>query len=583
MTEAMIAMAIIGVTVVLIPHFLALYNPRGLSVKRTCESYAQSIISVVQEENTYRNIVQQLDSDLNRGITSPSFPITPRSMTGPGAADYWTPLANYIVTDSPLMGQEFRGTSLNNAGLIQGNLRSLAAIYNQNAAVQCAFGNYPPLTANLPVPALMGTYNPAVSINIEPYRISTNAPLCTASFKLAAPRSSSTAANRNVFITGSGVADNISTIEPIPAPASVMAGYNIATISNADSDLGFRLRVKIDYTVEGNPLTCEVAQKFEYPMDNTPPAAPTVQITDNESLNPTQLNCPNPVALNPRRVVLQIGYTVAPERGTVLLCRDLSYIQGRMPRDNDATAYSGSCVARNGAPPAKLPVPNFLHPFPRLAEPPLGGLREWDPSQRDFTSRDNVWIPCDKLKLCGVSATTASSTYGTTTMTLQYDTVPVGCILNVQAVGVDTAGNRSVASTFSTTAITEGNIVFPPTCGNSTTCTNTNGTCTSVGKNFYYGVDNGYYIPRRGVFCKATSDPANDGNLGAMLSEPNATLYWSTNMDGTPAATNWRTVFPNGYYTCREAFGGTGGATGSGSHGCCWDRPGSPATCTPYN
>ena len=611
MGEVVATVALIGVAIYMVPQFLSTYNPRPQTVKRTCESYAQSIVSVAQEETTYKDIVQWMDNPNNRGITSPTFTSNPRAITT--SSDYWTPLASYTITNNPTAGAESTGTRLQNAALVQGTVRTLAVIYNRNVGVRCpTFGTYAPLTTNITVPVLLQGYSPSATISIEPYLISTNASVCDGTFKLPIPRPSGSTAGANVFTVGSANT-NIASVEasyhaanPAPTYLATDDNYSIANVSGGNADLGFRLKVRVSYTVDGNNYTCESSQNFEYPMDKTPPAVPNdVVITTNTSLSPSQENCT--ATLNSKQAVVRIGYTAGntPERGTVLLCRDLSYTQNRRPYYGSATFdpatsdnYSGACIPSAGT--ATPPVATGgLSPFPRLRVTSPGGTAEannpefnyqWDKAYRDFTSRQNYWKPCDQLSLCGVSATTASSTYGTTSMTLTYDSVPVGCLLNFEVVGVDTAGNRSnpaspaAMGAFPTTSITEGRIIFPPTCGNSTSCSTSGQTCTALGKanysNFYvFGGDSGYYVDRRGVFCKPTTNVADDGNRTAMEAEPNATLHWHTS---TVGGQNWRTVFPNGYYTCRGAFGGSGGAGGSGSQGCCWDPPG-VTTCTPYN
>lgn len=590
----MIAMAIIGTAVFLIPQFLSIYNPRTLTVKRTCESYAQSIISVVQEETTYKDILQWIDNPNIRGIVSPAFGTNPRAIQT--STQYWTPAANYTISSSPLGGQENTGARLNNAALIQGVMRTLGAIYNTTVAVRCAFGAYDPLTTAVAAPEVMRIYNPNVRVSIEPYNTTTNVNDCTATFKMSVPKSLAITPTVNAYAADSADT-NVSSIEAIPDPKIAnptmdMNNFTMANTRDGNQNLGFRLRVRVNYTNDDGAQQCEVSQKFEYPIDNTRPDAPTVTILQNTSTLPSQDNCVAPATKNAQ---LRIGYTVAPERGTVLLCRDLSYIQHRWP---DATGFNatytghaGACVSSSGT-VAPTGNPN-RHVFPRTDAAAYVPLTRpnWDPGYRDFTDRQNTWVPCDRLALCDVTPTTASSTYTAISMTLQYDSLPVGCILNVEAVGVDSAGNRSLATASSLSSdpvgIPEGTIIFPPTCGNSQTCTTGGATCTSIGKSNFSGTS-GYYIPRRGVFCKPTADIAHDvsnaGNLAIANTQPNATFHWSTNWDGTPSATNWRTVFPHGYYTCRGAagFGATGGAGGSGPNGCCWDPPGS-STCTPYN
>lgn len=632
----MIAVGLIGVAVFLIPQFLSIYNPREQTVGRVCESHAQSVIAAVQEETTHRNLVQWLEDPIKRaGPTRPTFTAT-RAM--PNASNYWNPTASFYTTEAPSAGPA-TGARLQNAALIQGSLRTLAAIYSQNNSVRCAFAAYDPLTnpINIPLPAALAAYNtpssPVVTINITPYRISTNAELCppTSVNLFPVPSASSISEMTNVFTARSGntnVSDTEASDYPLPrAPTyddAVMNTYQISNRSNGEADLGFRLRVQVSYVVNGTTKTCQASQNFEYSVDNTPPAVPNdVAIVRNGSLQTAALiasqdNCSGTISSKP--VTLRIGYTTAPERGTVLLCRDLSYTQNResnyiddviTPFNNPSgptsstTHYSGACIGQAGiALGTRPPATNGLNPFPRQrsTENPAYDPEEnnpstsrlWDQAYRSFALRENFWQPCDKLKLCGVSPTTVTLT-NEISMTLEYTSVSIGCVVNFEVVGVDTAGNRSNSAVppvaparphrgvIPTLGISEGNIMFPPTCGNSTSCGS--GSCGSQTKanysQYYFGgaTDNGYYVPRRGVFCKATKDLPNDGDLSAVLAEPNATLHWSTN---TVGGANWRTIFPNGYYTCREAFGGTGGAGGSGSSGCCWDPPGA-TTCTPYN
>ncbi len=625
--EVMMAVSLIAIAVYLIPQFLSIYNPRELTVGRVCESHAQSIIAAVQEETTHRNLVQWLETPTKRSAsTRPTFTAT-RAL--PNVTDYWAPSANFYTSEAPISASA--GARLQNAALIQGSLRTLSAIYNQNSSVRCSYAAYTPLTSDIPLPSALAVYNTAgnpvtTTISISPYRTTTNQDLCGTTINLfPVPTGISASEMVNVFTARSGNT-NISDVEASDystprAPTyndAAMDPYRIANVSNGEANLGFRLRVRVSYVADGESKVCEVSQNFEYPMDKTPPIQPNdVVITENTSLSPSQLNC---AAVSNKQVSLRIGYlqspAAPPERGTVLLCRDLSYAQNRFPNYNTTgfnnptgptsttTHFSGACINQAGLSSAPTSL-NGLSPYPRQRSTTApeddnpANHRLWDQAYRDFTIRDNFWQPCDKLRLCG--ATAASVTLNNElSVTLQYTTVPVGCVINFEVVGVDAAGNRSnpaviptaparpargITPTVSIAGIEEGNIVFPPTCGNSTTCTSANGTCTSVTKatysQYYMGsaTDNGYYVARRGVFCRPTANSTDDGNLTASQTQANATLHWSTN---TVGGVNWRTVFPNGYYTCRGAFGGTGGAGGSGSNGCCWDPPGS-TTCTPYN
>jgi hypothetical protein len=518
--EALISIAIISVVVVMISQFNTSFSIKDRSMRRACESHAQSIINQVQEESYYRAVVNF--AHYNPAVR-PSFGAL-TATTGIGVAGNWWagPVGNYtIATASGVAGE---GTLLKNSLLIEGSLRTLASIYTMDANTRCnasiagnIWNNYPALTG-LAAPDELTRRGPVrARMQITPYDRNTEAATCPAPPLFIAPLEEGNTTAKSVFVNGSGVPVYNAGQNIGPAIGGLGAAARIGTRPpDVFSNLGVELAVQVEYQeVDGQVTTCNVSQKFEYPRDGDAPNPPAVSVVTNPTNPATGAN--NCVPNRPDNATVRIQYGSAnEERGIQVLCRDLSFFYTYFP--TGGAPYNqiiGSMPAQD------------IRPCIRGGAV-QGSVIRYGPNNLPGSgaSRVNQWVPCYQLRQCGKPPVNppsltggldvANTGGGPFNLDLSYTNLGYGCVMNFEAVVVDTAGNSSVQN---------GRAILQ----------------TAVGATR----DNEIQFAGCGVLCA----PPSEG----------AWPYPNPPYNGQ---------FPNGYYTCR-----------SGGNGPCCSGVG----CTPYN
>ncbi len=480
--EALVAVALLGFGVAMVSQMDQIVPSRKLTLKRSCDGHAESVVVAVQEETYYREIINFFPTDpasagrdvnLWAGVkfTDP----TSRALPTAGLANQvWTTStapSPYVV--SQISGTAANGVTLSNSQLIQGSVRTLSGIYNNNAGVRGAFGTYGPLTnvppaANaLPMAPELLARNPVVTIRLQPYNIDGSALGALPAQMHVGPQGEYMLNGLfNAFAPGSAVAVPLGTggsanyeewVNPASygyiatvggnMPGPMPGGATIATLPGGVSqNRGFELRVQIVYDDEnGAPNeSCNFTQKFEYPRDRAAPPPPNV----NTILPASNLTFPVPACVvnQVSGAQVRIGYQQASdpfnrefERGTTFLCRDLSWLK-----------WGGAYV-----PPAG---PNFtervcvIAGVPRPSIPYYGPAPGYNPLYQDFSLRFNQWAPCDRLRQCGVAPDSVTYSAGLRNLaptnhlyTMTYNVLPQGCVMNYEVIAVDTAGNSSIA------------------------------------------------------------------------------------------------------------------------------------------
>ncbi len=440
LVEILVVTAMIMGLVLALSHFQdGMVNSSSNDLQRACEVHARSVIDVVSEETLYRQFINYMPISANRTPPGNAFTAT-RAV--PSAGDYFSESGmTYMISTAPTDTQDGvnggNGVTLRSHKLIQGTLRTLAVIYNDNAGIRCQFGDYAPLTGLAP-PEYLERYAPQVQVQIRPYNSLTGASVCGATVD---PRPSSIFPNNSwasAFATGSGGHAPPSNREAYskagshPQPPNFNANTRIANSSTATGDVGIELVVQVNYTVNGATKRCLASRKFEYPADSSFPPPPDVARVSANTTWPNPGDCNTNPPAN-RNASLQMGYqTGTPPRGFQLICRDLSWQENWQP--NPAPAYPNEVCIRNGA-----VAPNHYAYGP-------------DPALQSFP-RDNRWVPCDQLRQCGVSPSSvnysqsqANTSAGPHILTLNYVNLPYGCVMNFEVVSVSPSGNMSIAS-----------------------------------------------------------------------------------------------------------------------------------------
>lgn len=570
LVETLVAVAMVAAIAITVTS-MNQYGAPGerTNYKRICESIANSSIAVIQERGPVETIVpfiQPSGSQINTYATG-----NPRGTNAAAdffnsadVANFFTVLTNNNPTFSP---------QLNSYQQIRGSIRTLTSIYNNTAAVRCAWSTFAPVAIDLTrinAPVSINSLAPAVQISLVPFNTATGAEVACAGLGNSlhiAPPPSQPNTNTDAYFVGSGSQALAGNQDFVGAPAPLanrsVVRWTTAGGTTARRDLGLIMKSRVSFTIQGVVTSCEASQRFQYPADQSAPLAPNVAITvgSNTSMNvpdgPTD-NC-GTLGVASRRAEITVTATNA-EAGTVFVCRDLSAIRGYSISANTQTdtvnqTHSVPCVLSTAGIDTSPLSTNLVHPL-STATYPANNF-----SLRRQNAAGEVWTPCDQTPVCGVAPGVGTNTAmagANLVTTLRYEGLPQGCLIHMEARSVDTAGNLSapgliapfpVAASTTASDIRE---IQKPVCGWDTT--------------------NSYYRDRMGVLCLPVA-PGIDNNFNAAKGSVNETFDW-TNPASHPA-TNWRTRFPNGYYTCRGS--GTFGATIGTLEGCC-----TGFGCTPF-
>lgn len=554
LVEILVALFLISGAALLISQFSTSYRSKDSTLRRSCESYTESMVSLVKEQSPYLNVHNLLpfgSTATNRTLGAGLFTDTralPSNL-------YQDPSSTYQISDLGGGVANSLGVRLRNFQLIQGSVRTLAEMYNRFPNIACQFGDYArlaPGTATLPIPSDFinlpgGGGTPVVQFRIEPYDLRTGASRCALNRVFPGPGGLS-GQHSNVFTDGSGHPtgtyqnnyisnDEGALTPPAIGDLSMGPGSEIATklpnVSGAtvgDPNIGLKFSVRMTYALNGQNYSCTSTQDFSYPIDQTAPATPDLrQATANSAVdgNPlgiwTQCGFATGRPDDQATATLQVGYDTIPfEPGVQLLCRDLSWIRVPDPDPNNQRPCFSGGTGLTGY----YTVPH-MHPSHRV-----NTAADQTHAQFLYSAnrglRDKRWVPCDQMRQCGESPNSVGRSLSASDnfYTLNYRDLPFGCHMDFEVVGVDTAGNRSPVGSLGflddnasreATPITiiggiryrpRYNEVYYPVCGSS----GGGGTNTQV-------------FAGRGTFCA-----------------PNA--GWGS---------FYQTRFPNGYYTCRTS------------------------------
>lgn len=538
LSEAVIGVSLIAVVAVLVARYGTQTSTSNRATRsRTCEAVAQGVIDAVKRRGVYKEIFNFAPLGANRSAGN-LFSHAP------------------LVADADLWGaangdgaNEFRinsvgGVEETRSGyvFIDGYMRSLMAIYNSNPGPGgfCdTWTAYPSITVgNLGLTTDLlwdtnadgrGDAAPPIMVQVRPYDTSTGGPLatpCPAVVRAFPPG----IGGENVFnvtnptpltnLGGGQDSLNYDDITFTDAPrnagntdrSAAMQAYPASGVSG--SNIGFAFNVRVQYTENGNNLSCEAEQRFQYHADQTVPTHPTVQIDYNNSV---PIEDPNYVVgaggLPPNRTLRIRVRAPNSEKGIQLYCRD------RSQRLSHNLAGRGSECYVNGVQDSSY----------RAGAPEDAGRVVVGPQ---------VWVPCDQVTACNVAGVAAKVSDDPPEYTIEYSMGQGqwGCDVVIDAFAIDAAGNRSDVGSnqlnrtaFMYDNLNTASVIRPPRCARAD---------GNYGGNFGRETEFGW-------LCDPT-DPDlpywNDANYSS-----DADRNWTNN--GYVAYDDGGNQIPNGYYT----------------------------------
>ena len=340
---------------------------------------------------------------------------------------------------------------LHSPALLEGTVAAVGAIYNsdRNRFCQTAGGrqilgpgldpSFPAINI-LPSRAVASLKDAVVNLSIAPYRISDGAIIGGCPDVIPRP-----AAAQEPAPTGG----------PPPQKIFTAGGANMFRFHDRfDSDVGFEVTLSARYqeTTTGEMKTCQLRERFQYPVDANVAAKPIPFSTStvpgspfNNLVEPAETRvgqqrpqCSHGDGSTHGRFTVEFGFRSpgggrpALEPGSVVLCRDASTVP--------APVNGGWCQGGAGA---SMTV----------------GASIPDTS-------DQRWVPCDQLRVCGnapvASAFNFASYSADASYRMTFDSAKLwGCNVRIEYAAVDPAGNVQLADT------SEMGIYFkPPPCYN---------------------------------------------------------------------------------------------------------------------
>lgn len=643
--EGMIGLGAIAGLAAVIANISTNTNNRAMIYSRACESMATNAIDAITDEGVYMDIHHFTPSP-NKLSISQSEGINLFTMNEIKTGDLWQGSTN--IVDDPVDGNSLPGVFRSEI-LVEGAMRALNALYN-NAAGTDFCGDFRPYAPEMTFTNL-GIENeltrsdpltpPTIDLKLEMVNWQTNVASCPAKPAFIAPRTEIPKPQRAYTwdVAAFGGYDSFQSGDGVG-----VLGQDGITNNAAEFNLVYkwRLSARVNYTVDGQPFNCVMSRDFEYPADSTAPnmSSVSVQVVGNTSRTGdyADFSCTSHATPFPEDRQASVLITVNDiEPGSLLFCRDISeQMQYRLPGTlaNDP-ATSPACIRGNGG--------NFGAgaggggDFARRNPRPSMTTESWKEiiTVTGGHPEEDKWYPCHAARICGgmkgspyvdpdelpISPVAARSAVlganaeltqiggGPIVISLAYDAVPVDCIIGLQVIAVDIAGNVSGVFTnrndvhFNTNEVqymlnpedptrsTYGNLtnfnasitaggqatrqreMHRPWCGDRGATAP--GAIGTLGSNTW-GIEDDF-----GVLCL----PAPPGYV-VSLSGDRYTPNWqtidptfsgsSTNTALNPTAwpsdtfdENWNDEFPNGYYTCRPG-------------GCCFTTDPILNPCTPF-
>lgn len=646
--EGMVGLGAVAGLAAIIANISTNTNNRGLVYRRACESMAVNAIDAITDEGIYMNVHHfnpSNDGVIKQEITSGEG-INLFTIDEIANGDLW-PATVSIISPVINSGANLPPTVRNEA-LIQGAMRALNALYNNQSGVDyCSdFASYPQMSvANLGIENELTRSDPgtppSIELQLQAVNWTTNTTVCPAKPFFVSPLSGAPKTMRAYNGYSYDSLENGVIAYPIDAPPS----HSPDGIWNNNGEFGltfkWRLSAKVKYTYQGENFECTMAREYQYPDDSTPPTLNDVSVSVVE--NPTRkVDYPDYSLCNSDPVESTVGIEITVtnvESGSLFFCRDISeeFVYDDPSSPGEAPA-SPMCYAGSGVSNATL---GRVDPQENLTNPAyIDHLTAPAPE----TPSDDKWFPCHAARICsgvggdannagevaqpGIAPSSAVIIGGGSptpevmsdsdfpyTLSLTYNGVPEDCIINMQVIAVDIAGNisgRVVDHQVTSVVPVDGQILTPRgvmTNANSAAdilfsdgagtqvdasiaslnrqgmhrrwCGDRNGFAAGTigdGANGTWGVEDEY-----GILCQPAPAGADVGTSGGPLT-PNwedgplvgGINYAGTSTDTVPGLNiglkvnangnnNWTDEFPNGYYTCNPG-------------GCCFG-----AGCRPFD
>ncbi len=631
-------------------------NNRGLIYKRACESMATNALDAITDEGIFMNVYHFTPSN-NGGVkqhltTDEGLGLYTIDEIANG--DLW-PGAMNIISPNPISSGADLPPVIRNEVLIQGAMRALNSLYNNQAGTDYCSG-FVPYAPNMTIGAL-GIENeltrsdpnnpPTIELRLQAINFNTNNTFCPNKPVFIAPRSG-LASNRQAYRVWSY--DSLE--NGLGAPKEAGKDGIWENESEFSIALKWRLSTRVNYTYNNENFDCTISRDFKYPRDANPPRVNqiTMSVVNNQTRQSDYEDysaCNNDPKVTDVGINIRIDY-IKP--GSLLFCRDISeeFVYNDPSQSGLATgeqSVSPVCYQGNG-------VSNSSHgrvnPREQLTNTAYVDQLTGGGAADDVT--EDKWFPCHAARICsgvggssgnfnddvdqpGVAPASVVIYDGAATpeltqqgdypytISLSYTGVPEDCIIGMEVIAVDIAGNTSgyirdyqptnvipvsgEVLTFrglinSSHAVSD--VLYSSGAGTEVDasiggfnkqgmhrrwCGNRNGFAPGTignGSNGTWGIET-----EHGIWCRPPTAAEAVTDLGT-TGGPVTPNWWtvipsgynphgvSTDVPGNPTALlntsgvgaingneNWVDEFPNGYYTCNPG-------------GCCFGP-----TCRPWD
>lgn len=520
----MVSIAIIGLTALGVSRLFVsgAKGTKSMNQSSACVNHLNSVINRVRSMGTRVSIGDFLppvgSSAVNRWVVHGTGTVLTEGSDSQGTAGVgddvsdaidvthrFPPNATFNITNVPLPLQP---VEVRTPHLINGIMGAMLAIYNSNTGTFCTNANggiynvdplpNPPNTSQLSTLFDPGSNNQSLinlttNIRVQPFSLSTGALAGCPGNLVIAPRGQPTSMATTMTTGRGGVLNN-----------GLVPNGGVTWGGNVRNDVGLLVTLRSAYEdPNGVALGCTAEMRLQYPDDIGAPGAPTIEVARNTTWadqaveirsgeSPTGPTTPSSAGINCadrdiNSIELNIGFIAAGsnEAGTVLLCRDRSYVLPA-PESAAASGYAAACLVGGVDTPNRAqypPTAYFAPNTPGLPRP------QWDATAWAVggtvdvpyisgngyvtmaTVGTNTWVPCDQVQVCNAGPTASAATGPPASPTqkfynLTFNNLPSGCVMQLDVRAMDTAGNLSALSTIdNTTVAAAANIVEFPRCG----------------------------------------------------------------------------------------------------------------------
>lgn len=439
---------------------------QAYTLRRACDSLADSILESVSQEGLYSDVSQ---INLGQGAPTPGFPaVTPVELTSAQGSALFNNIQ--IVQNSDLWPATITTTLVGGGPrpviqthrTVKGVIRALNGIYNSGDLCTDVSGTGDTWYPYNPITQTDATSVVNLGLTSELFKLPT-APTIGIRLETIDQQEQTACVNVGTWleiVPPSGLGAQAWDAGSYPGAAnpannSYAGGRPAYEVDN----LGYKFNVNIQYAYKGENYECRSAQTYRYYADNQAPTPPNIiEIPTNAGVLQKTPEFPavapgvgacetSPGDDDANRLITVRIQSDVYEGGTVLLCRDTS--------QNMNAAY-GPTDDENSISRACFPTANAADVY--AVNPDRTALTAQEPAAWVGDNDLDQWVPCHQARICGkvdLSDMTArvvpgawNDQSGQYQIDLSWDNVPVDCIVGLEVVAVDFAGNFSAPATF---------------------------------------------------------------------------------------------------------------------------------------